>query len=74
MGDLYVAGTMTKRPLKGGVCLWEVSVSGGLTVDADFWQAGIFRCAVSKYLMKSHIFTNLGICDIVKKVMDTRSS
>ena len=30
--SLYVAGNMTKCPLTRGVCLLEVSVSGGLTV------------------------------------------
>ena len=32
MQCLYVAGTITKCPLTGGVRLREVSVSGGLTV------------------------------------------
>ena len=27
-----MAGTMTKCPFIGGVCLWEVTVSGGSTV------------------------------------------
>ena len=28
---LYVAGGITKCPLKRGVCLWEVSISGDVT-------------------------------------------
>ena len=30
--NLYLAGVMTKYPLKGGVQLWAVPISRGLTV------------------------------------------
>ena len=32
MQCLYMAGTITKCLPEGGVCLWEVSVSGGSAV------------------------------------------